>query len=93
MTTNLYVINKRAPANLPQASHPVKARYMKDNCIWVWNEFHPHAFSSSDKKIVLEVKHDETPGKLLHIVSDALVHIEAEQVTGAWHIFKTQDTE
>ena len=42
-------------------------------------------------EIVLEDKYNETPGKLLHIVSDAFVHTEAEQVTGAWCIFKTRD--
>ena len=65
---------------------------MTENCIWVWKKFHPHAFRSPDKnKMVIKDKYNKTPVKLLHIVSDALVHIETEQVTGAWHIFKTRD--
>ena len=51
-----------------------------------------HSDPQTKNEIGLENKYNETPGKLLHIMSDALVHIEAEQITGACHIFETRDT-
>jgi ribonuclease HI len=91
-TTNFYVIDKSTPVELPQASHPIKARYMTEGRIWVWNSFHPHEFSPPDREeIILDDAFDETPGQLLHIVSDASVHTSVGRVTGAWHLFETRD--
>ena len=65
---------------------------MTEDRVWVWKCFHPHEFSPPDRdKIILSNNFDETPGQLLHIVSDASVHITAGRVTGAWHLFKTHN--
>jgi hypothetical protein len=61
---------------------------MTDDSIWVWKCFHLHKFSPQDQdKIILSDKFDKTLGQLLHIVSDASVHIAAGKVTGASHRF------
>ena len=87
-TAKFYTINYTKPSTPPKESHPVAARHMSANSIFVWKRYRPHALSGppSEDHIIGDTFQEEGTGRL-NLVSDASIHVAKRKAAGVWHLF------
>ncbi len=91
-TTNFYIIQDHQEVSLPINLHPVNARLVAQDRIWVPRKYRPHHLRFRESTLVRNSDDFvEREGARLHIVSNASVHVAKGKVAGAWNMFKTHD--
>ena len=85
----IYYIDKTTQQYSPIESHPVPYRDHSNNEIHVWLSYSPHMRPpKSEASIIIEDNFQEIADKTINIVSDASVHTDTGEASGAWHIFQ-----
>ena len=74
----------------PPGSHPIKARSLSVDKIWVFRQYTPFQDAIvSDQRCVLEDTLANSSHGTYNLVSDASVHISQRKAAGAWRLLES----
>ena len=66
---------------------------LADGCLWIWKPYLPLLTSvMNDERVVITTDCAEQLGDNLTIVGDIVVHVDTSKVSGAWQLYKEQDS-